>query len=218
MDFEGNDYEGPVSTGTTIMALKFAGGLLLAADSRTSLGSFIANRMSDKITPVFEDIYVCRSGSSADTQTVTAYANYSLTFNSMELGRRPSVKTAACVLRDLCYTNKKVLSAAFLCAGLDGDEAHIYSIPLGGALIEAEHYAASGSGSTYVLTFLDKHFKSGMSLEECKDLAVKACSLAMFRDNSSGGCIRLCILQPGKPVVRELFKGDQVPSFFPTSH
>lgn len=60
------------------MALKFKGGVLLAADSRTAAGSFITHRVSDKITRLYDDIYVCRSGTSADTQTLTAYASYFL--------------------------------------------------------------------------------------------------------------------------------------------
>lgn len=69
------------------MALKFDGGLLLAADSRTSMGSYVSNRMSDKITPLFEDIFVCRSGSSADTQTLAGYVRYYMNFLRFDFGQ-----------------------------------------------------------------------------------------------------------------------------------
>jgi len=52
------------------MAVEFDGGVVLGADSRTSSGSYVANRVSDKITYVSDKIYVCRSGSAADTQAV----------------------------------------------------------------------------------------------------------------------------------------------------
>jgi 20S proteasome subunit beta 1 len=55
------------------MSLKFNGGLILAADTRTSAGTYISNRMTDKITPLFEDIFVCRSGTASDTQVVAGY-------------------------------------------------------------------------------------------------------------------------------------------------
>ena len=107
------------------MALKFDGGLILAADSRTSMGSYTAHRMTDKITELFDGIYVCRSGSSADTQALAGYVRRYLTqlsfilfpfflylqlSCSIELEKRPSVKTAAYLLRDLSYNNKKYLS------------------------------------------------------------------------------------------------------------
>ena len=46
---------------TTIMAAAFDGGVVMGADSRTSTGSYVANRTTDKITPLAERIYICRS-------------------------------------------------------------------------------------------------------------------------------------------------------------
>ncbi len=55
------------------MSVKFKGGVVVGADSRTTTGSYIANRVSDKLTPVHERIYCCRSGSAADTQAIADY-------------------------------------------------------------------------------------------------------------------------------------------------
>ncbi|MBZ3879517.1 Proteasome subunit beta type-6 [Sciurus carolinensis] len=56
-----------VSTGTTIMAVQFDGDVVLGADPRTTTGSYIANRVTDKLTPIHDRIFCCRSGSAADT-------------------------------------------------------------------------------------------------------------------------------------------------------
>lgn len=37
-------------------------------------GSYVANRVSDKIVKLTDNIYACRSGSAADTQAVCDYA------------------------------------------------------------------------------------------------------------------------------------------------
>lgn len=50
---------------TTLVAARFEGGVVIGADSRTSQGSFVANRLADKITPVAPSIFLARSGSSA---------------------------------------------------------------------------------------------------------------------------------------------------------
>ena len=42
-----------VSTGTSIMAVEFDRGVVIAADSRTTSAPYIANRVTDKLTPVF---------------------------------------------------------------------------------------------------------------------------------------------------------------------
>lgn len=58
-------------TGTTIVAAAYAGGVVLGADTRVTTGTYISNRTSDKITPLAENVFLCRSGSAADTQLVS---------------------------------------------------------------------------------------------------------------------------------------------------
>ncbi len=77
-----SDYPGmkpdELSTGTTIMAVPFEGGVILGADSRVSTGTYVANRVSDKIAQLSDHIFCCRSGSAADTQALTDYVKYYL--------------------------------------------------------------------------------------------------------------------------------------------
>ena len=66
-----------VSTGTTILAVSYDGGVVLGADSRVTTGTYVSNRASDKITPLFDgSVYLCRSGSAADTQIISDYGAY----------------------------------------------------------------------------------------------------------------------------------------------
>uniref|UniRef100_A0A0A9YU69 Proteasome subunit beta type-6 n=1 Tax=Lygus hesperus TaxID=30085 RepID=A0A0A9YU69_LYGHE len=64
--------QGEHMMGTTIMAVTYDGGVVLGADSRTSTGTYVANRVSDKLTPLHDKIFCCRSGSAADTQVCIA--------------------------------------------------------------------------------------------------------------------------------------------------
>ena len=48
--------DGEVSMGTTIMAITFDGGVTLGADSRTSTGNYIANRVTDKLTQLTDNV------------------------------------------------------------------------------------------------------------------------------------------------------------------
>ena len=63
----------PPHTGTTIVAVSYAGGVVIGADSRVSTGTYVSNRASDKITPLCDNVYLLRSGSAADTQAVADY-------------------------------------------------------------------------------------------------------------------------------------------------
>ena len=78
LDYTPSLKPGEVSTGTTIMAIPFNGGVVLGADSRVSTGTYVANRVSDKIAQISDHIFVCRSGSAADTQALTDYVKYYL--------------------------------------------------------------------------------------------------------------------------------------------
>lgn len=210
----GDDYPGmkpgEVSTGTTIMAVTYDGGVVLAADSRTSTGSYIANRVSDKLTAVHDRIYCCRSGSAADTQAISDYARHSLQQHSIELGRLPKVATAAQIFRSLCYHNKSALMAGIIVAGWDEvNGGQVYSIPIGGTLMPQD-FSIGGSGSTYIYGHVDAAYRQNMSKEECIEFCKKAVSHAMARDGSSGGVIRLCIIDKDG-VDRQFVSGDALP-------
>ena len=62
------------------MAVEFDGGVVIGADSRTTTGAYIANRVTDKLTKVTDYIYCCRSGSAADTQAIADIVKYHLDF------------------------------------------------------------------------------------------------------------------------------------------
>ena len=56
--------------GTTLIAIRYKDGVIVAADSQTSSGSYISNRASNKISTISDYIICLRSGSSADTQNM----------------------------------------------------------------------------------------------------------------------------------------------------
>jgi len=66
-----------ISLGTTIVGVSYDGGIILGADSRTSGGAYIANRHQDKITPLSDTVYMCRSGSASDTQAIATFVQVS---------------------------------------------------------------------------------------------------------------------------------------------
>lgn len=63
------------------MAVEFDGGVIIGADSRTSTGSYVANRVTNKLTKITDKIYCCRSGSAADTQAISDIVQYSMNYH-----------------------------------------------------------------------------------------------------------------------------------------
>merc|ERR1719321_1018649 len=133
-----NKAEGGVTTGTTIMAVEFADGVVMGADTRTSTGEYVANRASRKISKVYDNVFVCRCGSAADTQALTGFVQNYLGQHAIELGhgKMPTVNTAASLFKMIAYNNKDRLMAGLIVAGHDEKRGgQVYSIPLGGTLL-----------------------------------------------------------------------------------
>ena len=126
-----------------------------------TIGSYVANRVSDKLTPLHDRIYCCRSGSAADTQALSDYARRALSDLSLVKNGLPSVASAAHVFRKMCYENKDRLTAGIIVAGWDAVEGgQVYEIPLGGTCVRG-NIALGGSGSTYIHGFVDSAFRVG---------------------------------------------------------
>ncbi|TQE00585.1 hypothetical protein C1H46_013829 [Malus baccata] len=152
------DLNAPHSMGTTIISVTYDGGVVLGADSRTSTGVYVANRASDKITQLTDNVYVCRSGSAADFQVVSDYVRYFLHQHTIQLGQPATVKVCANLVRLLSYGNKNMLETGLIVGGWDKYEGgKMYGIPLGGTLLELP-FAIGGmlcwSISYFIVEFL----------------------------------------------------------------
>ncbi|TPX31900.1 hypothetical protein SeMB42_g07680 [Synchytrium endobioticum] len=184
---------GEVNLGTTIMAVQFADGVIVGADSRTTTGSYIANRVTDKLTAVHDSIFCCRSGSAADTQAIADVVHYYLQLYSVQYGEQPKVRTAATLFQSLVYSNKDALQA--------------------GGSLHKQPFAIGGSGSSYIYGYCDAHYKDNMTLAEATDFIKNSVALAMSRDGSSGGVIRLAIITK-EGVERVFVPGNKLPTFW----
>lgn len=254
----------PISLGTTIIGVTYDGGVVLGADSRTSSGNYIANRTQDKITPLSDSVYMCRSGSASDTQAIATYVQYYIAQHQAEKNGQVDVATASNLIMQMAYNNKNNLQAGMIVGGwdtvevrgvfitwgkwlrgalcwrrllapaprcmgmhaatscrtaLDARQPHsasnpqphqasqhsqcmqgpppphtqtthssphppappqggaIYAIPLGGTLLKVP-YAIGGSGSAYITGFCDKHYRTGMSEQEARQVG-SSCGLGL---------------------------------------
>lgn len=200
-----------VSLGTTVMAVEYDGGVVIGADSRTTTGSYIPNRVTDKLTLLHETIFCCRSGSAADTQAVSDIVKYNLELYSLQIEKNPDVSLAANLCQNICYKYKSQLLAGLIVAGWDErNGGSVYTIPLGGS-IHKQPFSIGGSGSTYIYGYCDLNFKQNMSREECHLFVKNSLSLAMARDGSSGGVIRIAEISK-EGVKKIVYSGDEIPS------
>ena len=123
---------------------------------------------------------------------------------------QPPTSVAANLFKELIYQNKDRLSAGIIVAGWDKQNGgRVFNVPLGGGLFE-QPWAIGGSGSSYIYGYCDSTWREGMSKEETIEFVRNALSLAMRRDGSSGGTIRLAVITEGG-VERHFVPGDKLP-------
>ena len=229
----GSSTDGPeeIDLGTTLVAIKYSGGVIVGADTRTSVGGYVSNKFAYKINPIFElededDIVddddeeeendkqssasscvLCRSGSAADTQWLAKQAKRRFRARKLERpGYRPSISEVAHYLRYQMRHSSgggDGLQASLICAGFDEgtNGGQIFGITPGGSLWEEDNFCVSGSGSTILLGYLDdalqrmkKGFSSDFTEEEAIALVTKLLRLSIGRDGSSGGLVRLYVV------------------------
>lgn len=202
-----------VSLGTTIIAVQFDGGVVLGADSRTSSGSYVANRVQDKITPLLDHVYLCRSGSASDTQAIASYVQFYLAQLAAERGGGVRTEVAARLAMQLAYGNKNMLQAGLIVAGYDArDGGSVWAVPLGGTLLRVP-FAIGGSGSAYITGWCDKNWRPNMTRAEALEFVRAALRHAMARDSSSGGCVRTVVIDAAG-ADRDFIPGPKLPATY----
>ena len=177
-----------------------------------------ANRVTDKLTHLSDRIYCCRSGSAADTQAQADVVTYHLQLYSVMQEQPPPTAVAANLFQELIYQNKDRLTAGIIVAGWDKQHGgRVFNVPLGGGVFE-QPWAIGGSGSAYIYGYCDATWREGWSKEQTLEFVrngtwislTPALSLAMRRDGSSGGTIRLAVITEDR-VERHFVPGDKLP-------
>lgn len=180
-------------TGTTIAGLVFKGGVVLAADTRSTSGSTVADKNCEKIHYIAPKIYCCGAGTAADTENVTAMVSSQLELHKYATGREARVITAMTLLKSHLFRYQGHVSAALILGGVDIHGPHILSIFPHGST-DALPYATMGSGSLNAMAVFEAGYKDDMTQDEAMALAVRAIRSGVYNDLGSGSNVDLCII------------------------
>ncbi|KAI5744478.1 hypothetical protein M8J76_002591 [Diaphorina citri] len=197
-----------VTCGTTTIACEYENGVMMGADTRTTLGTYVCNREAEKLTKISDNIYCCRSGTAADTQAISDLVSYHIdldvAYGYREMNEPPLVYRAANLFQKIFRSNEGSFKAAIIIAGWDTVKGgQVYALPASGVLTR-QNCAVGGSGSSYILGYVDKEWRANMKKQECIDFIKMGLSLAMARDYASGGLINIGVLENGKPMEKLL--------------
>ncbi|PIN72403.1 hypothetical protein COV22_03305, partial [Candidatus Woesearchaeota archaeon CG10_big_fil_rev_8_21_14_0_10_47_5] len=149
-----------MKTGTTTLGLVCKEGIVLAADKRATAGYMIANKKTQKIHKIADNMVVTMAGSVSDAQLLAKLIKAELRLKGLRTGRSPNVRECANLLGSMIYANIRRMSlipgiSHFLLGGVDSEGAHLYDLFADGSVTECDDYVSSGSGSVIAYGVLE---------------------------------------------------------------
>jgi len=197
------------STGTTIVGCKFAGGVVIAADTRATAGPIVADKNCEKLHRLSPKIWCAGAGTAADTEMVTQLIASNLELHSLSEKRSPRVITALTMLKQHLFKYQGHLGAYLIVAGVDPTGAHLLSVQAHGST-DIGKYQSLGSGSLAAMAVLETHFKEDMTKDEAMKLCSDAIEAGIWNDLGSGSNVDLCVVEVGKDA--ELYRNHLTPN------
>jgi len=188
-----------LKTGTTTLGIKFKEGIILAADKRATAGHLIAQKDTQKIHNITDNIAVTMAGTASDAQLLIKLAKAELKLKIIRTQQSLDVKEAASFMSRMVYNNLRKPSmmpgiSHFVMAGSDSSGLYLYDIFPDGTVSECKDYISSGSGSVMAYGVLESSYKDNMTMEEAKSLAIKCVNAAIRRDSASGNGIDIFLI------------------------
>jgi len=178
---------------TTIVALTFDGGIVMAGDRRATMGTSIAHRQIEKVFPADEFSAVGIAGTAGLAVDLVRLFQLELEHYEKIEGSLLSLEGKANRLATLVRANLPLamqgLAAVPLFGGWDlGREVgRIFSYDVVGGRYEEHDHHSVGSGSVYARGSLKKLWEHGMSASDAVDVALHALVDAADEDAATGG-------------------------------
>jgi proteasome beta subunit len=191
-------------TGTTTLGMVCKDGVVMATETRATMGTLIAHKTTKKLYQIDNHLGLATAGLVGDLQILARYLNAEANLYRLKRDQKIPVKSAATLMSNILNQRKFYpYYVQLVLAGFDNSGAHVYSLDAAGGAIP-DKYTAGGSGSPYVFGVLEDTYKDGLSTDEGVDIAVRAITAAKNRDSASGGMINIAVItKDGFKVISE---------------
>jgi 20S proteasome subunit beta 5 len=183
--------------GTTTLGFVFQGGVLIAVDSRASMGQFDSSEVVRKVIEINNRMLGTMAGGAADCMFWEENLARQVKLYELNYGEQLSVSAASKLFSNMLLQYKNSgLSVGTMIAGSDSKGTHLYYCDNDGSRVKGERFAV-GSGGTYAYGVLDTYYRYDLTLEEAVELGKRAISEATFMDSGSGGVVRVYHVHEG---------------------
>uniref|UniRef100_A0A7S3R1D3 Proteasome subunit beta n=1 Tax=Dunaliella tertiolecta TaxID=3047 RepID=A0A7S3R1D3_DUNTE len=193
--------------GTTTLGFIFEHGVIIAVDSRATMGSYISSQTVKKVIEINPYLLGTMAGGAADCQFWERNLGQQCRLYELANGKRITVRAASKLLANTMFSYRGMgLSMGTMVAGYDHTGPGLYYVDSDGQRTQGQRFSV-GSGSLYAYGILDQGYKWDLSVEDAIELGQRAIYHATFRDAASGGTASVYHVTPdGWKKVR----GDDV--------
>jgi proteasome beta subunit len=183
-----------VLKGTTTIGVVCKDGVILASDTRVTMGYYVAHKAGKKVYKIDDHIGMTIAGTVADAQRVVDILIANAKLYKINMNRPMPISSAARMVANLLFQNRYIpLATQVLVGGVDDSGPHVYNIDPYGSLTE-EKMTSTGSGSPVALGVLEDKFKEGKTIEEILPIIARAVNAAMKRDVASGNNYNIIVI------------------------
>jgi proteasome beta subunit len=196
-----------VLKGTTTLGVVCKDGVILASDTRVTMGFYVAHKLGKKVYKIDDHLGMTIAGTVADAQRVVDILTANAQLYRINLNRPMPVNSAARLVANLLFSARYIpLATQVLVGGVDDTGPHVFNLDPFGSLTE-EKSVSTGSGSPIAYGILEDKYKENMHIVEVLPIVVKAVNAAMKRDVASGNNYNVIVID--KNGYRELSEEEK---------
>lgn len=183
----------PITHGTTVVAIRYADGAIMAGDRRATSGHLISHRTIEKVFPADRHSGVAIAGAAGPAVEMVKLFQLQLEHYEKVEGTALSLEGKANQLSQMVRNHLPAamqgLAVVPLFAGFDvrRGSGRLFQYDVTGGRYEESNHAATGSGSLHASTVVKLGYREGLSREEAIDLAISALFQAADEDSATGG-------------------------------
>merc|ERR1712217_312217 len=177
--------------GTTTLGFVFKHGIIIAVDSRASMGSYIGSQTVKKVIEINDFLLGTMAGGAADCSFWERHLTRLCRMHELRDKERISVAAASKLLANIFFQYRgQGLSCGTMVAGWDKNGQQLYMVNDQAERLKGNRFSV-GSGSTFAYGVLDSGYKYDLSVADAVELGRRSIYHATHRDGASGGVVRV---------------------------
>ncbi|HUC04692.1 MAG TPA: proteasome subunit beta, partial [Acidimicrobiales bacterium] len=183
----------PAPHATTVVALRFAEGVIMAGDRRATMGNIIAHRAMEKVFPADRFSAVAIAGTAGMAIEMVRLFQVQLEHYEKVEGSTLSLEGKANQLAQMVRQHLPIAMQGFvvvpLFAGYDTARGigRIFSYDATGGHYEDTDFQATGSGGRDARNTIKLGWREGLSQTDATELAIQSLYEAADEDSATGG-------------------------------